>query len=194
MAIGRDVRVGILLSGLFTRMLATALYIKATKLSRTATSIGEASTRPTKAAAFVWSMCQYNLEVFHSCRQCLRGLAECGVARISVYGANHVAEALAILSAETPVAIGAIYDDFYTGRLHALDVRPVAQAALDRTLVVAALVGVDDRLERLLAAGVSRDRIVTLPRSGAPRTAINHDADLAASADQSSSGSCQPIV
>jgi hypothetical protein len=189
------ISVGIQVSRLFARMLATQVQIKVTKLARANTSIKDASAKPSKAVEIVRSMCQYDLELFRSCRNCLKCLAARKISSVSIYGANDIAEALSILSVETPVKICAIYDDFYTGRFASHDVRPLSDCATDRSkVIVAALVGVEERVERLLASGTVGDRLITLQRAGALRIEVSHDEAIAASTDQSSSDPCQSVV
>jgi len=179
---------------LFARMLAFQLHIKVTKLSRRSTSVGDTSARPWKAALFFWSMCRYDARALRACRRCLQRLQARGVARVAIYGANDIARALTILAAETSIDVGAIYDDFYTGRFAGHEVRPLSRCQHEPDeVILAALVGIEDRIERLLTAGF-KGRLVLVEPGVTGRTAVSHDPDFTAPADEGPASSCQPVV
>jgi hypothetical protein len=175
-------------------MLAFQLHIKVTKLSRRSTSMGDTSARPWKAALFIRSMCRYDARTLRACRRCLQRLQAGGVGRVAIYGANDIARALTILAAETSIVIGVVYDDFCTGQFAGHEVRPLSRCHDESgEVILAALVGIEDRIERLLTAGF-RGRLVMLEPGVTGRTAVSHDADLTAPADESPASSCQPVV
>jgi hypothetical protein len=157
------------LASVFVKMLSKEIYLKATKLSRKTASVREGPAKLVKLAAFVWSMCQYNLDVIKCSRHCVERLFARGIREIAVYGANDVAEVLYYLTLDIPVSICAVYDDFPGARFLDFEVLPIAACAVARPrVIVAALVGVDEKIERLTAAGTTTDRIVLLRHPGEP--------------------------
>jgi hypothetical protein len=139
------------------------MYVKATKLSRRSRSARAVFARAAKTAAFVGSMYRYDREVISSSRRCLERFASRRVTQCAVYGANDVGEVLWTLTREFPVTICAVYDDYFVGRFAGCEVsRLDSGVGEDIAVVVASLVGIEDRVDRLVAAGVAMERIVLL--------------------------------
>lgn len=156
-------RVSLRLARLVSRMLVRQVYIKATKLSRRSRSASAVWARFSKTASFVSSMYRYDREVISSCRRCFERFASRRVTRCAIYGANDVGEVLWTLTREFPVSICAVYDDYVVGRFAGCEVsRPDSGAGENVAVVIASLVGIEDRVDRLVAAGVAMERIVLL--------------------------------
>ena len=157
-----------LLAAAFVWMLSGQLWMKVTKVSRTSRGLRDASGRVSKALAFVFSMCRYDLEAIRRCRRCIASLASARVREIALFGIGDVATLLRLQAVAAGIEVVAVYDDvdpdepmvetFFGHRVH-----PAAASRLrDHKVLVAALVGVEDKLDVLHRAGVRVDNIIQI--------------------------------
>ena len=147
----------------FVKLLAKQFYSKTLQVLRQAKTIQAGLVKSFNAYDFLKSMSQYNLHIIRQSRRCLRELAEQNVKEISVYGTGDVAEILYALTLELSMKIRAVYDELGGGKFFKLDVSPVEDCAnLDQKVVIAAMVGIDGKFERLKQLGVGRENIVVL--------------------------------
>jgi hypothetical protein len=157
-----------LLAAAFVWMLSGQLWMKVTKVSRTSRGVRDASGRVSKALAFVLSMCRYDLEAIRRCRRCIAELASARIREVALFGVGDVATLLRLQAAAAGIEVVAVYDDvdpdeptvemFFGDR-----VQPAAACRLrDHKVLVAALVGVEDKLEALQRAGVRVDNIIQI--------------------------------
>jgi len=161
--------VELLLAATFARMLIYQLYVKVSKLSRTGRTLRDASGRFPKACAFLFSMWQYDLEVIRRSRRCIDHLTSASVAEVTLFGVGDVARVLYYLTFAAPIKIVAVYDDIAFDdipqeRFLRWRVQPAAVCrAQDHQVIVAALVGVEDKVQKLRESGVRSDRIIEIP-------------------------------
>jgi hypothetical protein len=158
-----------LLAAVFVRMLAGQVLMKITKLSRTSRGLREASSRVSKTIAFVDSMCRYDLAAVRRCRRCIAELVAARQREVALFGVGDLATLLRLHAWAAGIQVVAVYDTVDPDEpqfesFFGLPVQPAAAARLcDHRIVVAALVGVDDTLEVLHAAGVRVDNIILIP-------------------------------
>jgi hypothetical protein len=159
----------VLLAVTFVKMLVHQVYVKVTKLSRASRTLKDASARMPKLCAFIVSMGRYNLDVIRRSRRCVDQLAADRVREVTLFGVGHVAEVLYYLTLAAPVAVIAVYDDVLPDdvppeRFFGFSVQPPSACrARDQKVIVAAIVGVEDRIATLQASGIRTDRIIVVP-------------------------------
>jgi hypothetical protein len=165
---GMRTLVHVLLAAAFIKMLSRQLYVKVTKLSRASRTLRDASGRLPKTWAFLVDRCRYDVQLIRRCRRCLDQLAAARIREVTLFGVGDVAEVLYCLTLEVPVKIVAVYDDVAVDEAPSETFfrYPIQPPALcrsrDHKVIVAALVGVEDKLEKLRQAGIRSDRIVVI--------------------------------
>jgi hypothetical protein len=155
--------VGLLLFKTFLKMLARQFYMKVTQFSRQSKTIKDLWGKVYKAYGFLKNMSQYNLYTIERSRRCLNELSSQHIREVAVYGAGDIAEVLYDLTFEVPLRIIAIYDDVEKKRFLRFNVLPIEAMNGGRAkVIIASLVGVEEKVERLRRLGVDRERIVVL--------------------------------
>ena len=153
----------VLLSKTFVKMLARQSYIKITKFSRRAKTLGDFWHKILRTYDFVESVCQYNLYAIRQSRKVLHELTQREINEVSVYGVGDIAEVIYDLSFEQPMKIAAIYDDRKSKRFFRVKVLPVEQCASgSEKVIIGTLIGINDKVTRLKRLGVSPERIIVL--------------------------------
>ena len=158
-----------LLAAAFVRMLSGQLLMKVTKLSRTSRGLRDASGRVSKMLAFADSMCRYDLEVIRRGRRCIAQLLSARNREVALFGVGDVATVLRLQAWAAGIQVVAVYDDVDPDEptietFFGLPVQPAAACRLrDHKVLVAALVGVEDKLDVLHRAGVRVDNIMLIP-------------------------------
>lgn len=147
----------------FFKMLIKQFYMKVTKFSRQPKSIKDILGNIHKSYDFLKNMSQYNTYVIESCNNCLHKLAIDDVNEFAVYGTGDVTEVLYKLTLDAPVKINAVYDYMGNKKLFDFNVMPLSAIRdYKGKIVVASLVGVEDRVEILKKMGITSDKIVLL--------------------------------
>jgi len=151
------------LSKALFRMAAKQLWIKLTKVPRQLKSPRVALQKAVNAYYFLKNVHQHNLYIAQQLRLILEDLTEHGTTQISLYGTGDIAEIVCRLTANVPLKIQFVYDDFGDKVFLGFDVQPVTECVKNTgKIIIAAMVGIDEKIERLMKLGVERDRIVTL--------------------------------
>ncbi len=157
---------GLLLSKTLVTLLCKEAYIKLTKFRRRTTSPGEVGAQVQKSGKFLSSMLEYNRFAVEQCRQTFSCLAEQGITKVSVYGVNDIAAILYALSYELPVRITVIYDECPRWKPWAPSVLPLRDYQRSHELmIIAAVVGVEEKVSRLSQLGVNVENLVLMGRS-----------------------------
>ena len=155
--------VRVLLSKTFAKMLTRQLFLKLTKFTRRSRGSKDFVTKVGKTYEFLRAMCQHNRRAINRAKLCLESLAAGGIQEVTVYGAGDIAEILYDLTFEIPIKIKAIYDGGSRKRFLGLAVLPLEESANDKKkVIIASLVAVESKVERLQNLGVDRKRIVLL--------------------------------
>ncbi len=151
------------LSKALFKMASKQLWIKLTKVPRQLKTPRVALKKAINAYYFLRNIHQHNLYIAQQSRLILEDLTEHGTTQISLYGTGDIAEMLYGLTADVPLKINSVYDDFGDKAFLGFDVQPVTECVKSTgTIIIAAMVGIDEKIERLTKLGVERDRIVTL--------------------------------
>lgn len=151
------------LCGTFLKLLTKQFYLKLAKVPRQVKTVRVALAKVVNAFYFLRNVWLYNLYTIRQARKCLRELIGQNIKEISIYGRGDIAEILYDLTFELPLNIQAIYDDFGGGKFFKVDVFPVeACASGNEKVVIAAMIGIDEKVVRLRRLGVSRERIIVL--------------------------------
>ena len=146
----------------FGKLLLKQLYLKLTKITRRSRGPRAFLDKLRKGCDFLKDMSRYNWEVIRRSRHCLEKLAEENVQEVSVYGESDVVEILHDLTFELPVKIKTVYEN-YRRKTDWGNVLPVDMMSGGREkVIIASLVNIDERLERLSNLGIDRKRIVLL--------------------------------
>jgi hypothetical protein len=145
------------------KMVARQFWIKLTKVPRQVTSPQMVLKKIFNIYFFLRNASQHNLYVIRQSRQVFDELARQGINKVSVYGTGHIAEILCGLTSEVPVKIQSVYDDFGNKTFLGFNVLPIeAGAKNEEKIIIAAVVGVEDKIARLMKLGVERERIAIL--------------------------------
>jgi hypothetical protein len=156
----------LLLFKTLVKLLFKEVYIKLTKFRRCFKHPGEVGEKMAKTRDFLSSMGEYNRFAVEQCRQTLSCLAEQGITNVSVYGANEIAEILYDLSYELPVKVTVIYDECPRRKPWAPPVLPLkAFQNGQEIMIIAAVIGVEEKVERLSQLGVNVKKLVLMGRS-----------------------------
>lgn len=156
----------LLLFKTLVKLLFKEVYIKLTKFRRCFKHPGEAGEKIVKTCNFLSSMGEYNRFAVEQCRQTLSRLAEQGITKVSVYGVNEIAEILYDLSYELPVMITVIYDECPRRKSWALPVSPLETYLNNQEpMIIAAVIGVEEKVGRLSRLGVNVNNLVLMGRS-----------------------------
>ena len=148
------------------KLLIKGVYIKLTKFRRKFSRAGEVGNKIGKARQFLSNMGEYNRFAVEQCWQTLSSLARQGVTTVSVYGANDIAEILYDLSFELPVKIRAIYDECPNKRYCGPPVLPLeAYRDHQELLIIAAVIGAEEMIERLTRLGISVENVLLIGQS-----------------------------
>ncbi len=147
-------------------LLFREVYIKLTKFRRSLKHPGEVGEKVQKIGEFLASMQEYNRFAVEQCRQTLLCLADQRITKVSVYGVNEIAEILYDLSYELPVRVTAIYDECPRWKPWVIPVLPLKDYQdCHELMIIAAVVGVEEKVERLSQLGVKVENLVLMGRS-----------------------------
>jgi hypothetical protein len=145
------------------KMVAKQFWIKLTKVPRQLKSPKVAVQKAINSYYFVRNVYQHNLYIAQQSQRILEDLTAHGTTQVSLYGTGDIAEMLYGLTADVPLKIHSVYDDFGDKIFLGFDVQPVTECVKSTgKIIIAAMVGIDEKIERLMKLGVERDRIVTL--------------------------------
>jgi len=164
---------GLLLFKTLVKLLFKEVYIKLTKFRRCIKHPGEVGEKIGKTRNFLSSMGEYNRFAVEQCRQTLSQLAEQGITKVSVYGANEIAEILYDLSYELPVRITGIYDEYPRKKPCRIPTLPLKEYTNSQEkMIVAAVMGVEEKVEYLSRLGINAENLVLMGRTrkGLPHT------------------------
>lgn len=147
----------------FGKMLLRQAYLKLTKFTRRSSETREFLNKVGKGYEFIKCMSHYNRGAIKRSRLCLNSLVAGGIQEVSVYGAGDIAEILYDLTFEIPITIKTIYDDDGAKSFLGPEVRPVEESAAGKEqVIVASLVAIEEKVERLRSLGLDTKRIVLL--------------------------------
>jgi hypothetical protein len=147
----------------FMKMLARQLYLKLTKFTRRSGGTRDLLNKFVKAYDFVRFMVAHNIYTIRRCRECLTRLVAKDVRIVSIYGERDIVEVLYDLTLELPVRIKVIYADSVDQAFRKFKIVPIEESAKGlEKVIVASLVDIDDKAERLRKSGVERERLVLL--------------------------------
>jgi len=156
----------LLLSKTLVSLLFREMYIKLTKFRRSIKHPGEVGEQFEKTGKFLSSMYAYNRFAVEQCRQTLSRLAEKRITQVSVYGVNDIAAILYALSYELPVSVTVIYDECPRWKPWAPPVLPLKDYQNSHgPMILAAVVGVEEKVKRLSGLGVNVENLVLMGRS-----------------------------
>jgi len=151
------------LSKALFKMAAKQFWIKLTKVPRQLKSPRVMLQKAVNACYFLKNVHQHNLYIAQQSRLILEDLAKHGTTQISLYGTGDIAEMLYGLTDDMPLKIQSVYDDFGDEVFLGFEVQPVTESVTNTgKIIIAAMAGIDDKIERLMKLGVDRERIVTL--------------------------------
>ena len=157
---------GLLLFKTLVKLLLKEVFIKLTKCRRCFKRPGEVGEKIQKTGEFLSSMGEYNRFAVEQCRLTLSCLADQEITKVSVYGVNEIAEILYDLSYELPVMITVIYDECPRRKPWAPPVLPLkAYLNNQEPMIIAAVIGVEEKVERLSQLGVNVKNLVLMGRS-----------------------------
>ncbi len=157
---------GLLLSKALVILFFKEVYIKLTKYRRRLNHPGEVGLKVQKTGAFLSSMWEYNRFAVEHCRQTLLHLSEQKITKVSVYGVNEIAAILYGLSYEFPVQVTTIYDECPRWKPWAPPVLPLNDYQNSpELLIIAAVVGVEEKVKRLSQLGINVENLVLMGRS-----------------------------
>lgn len=150
-------------SATLVKMVARQLWIKLTRVPRQVKTPAMALKKAVNAMRFVRNSFRHNVYIAEQSQRIFNDLASQGNTEVSLYGTGDIAELLCKLSKESPVTIRSVYDDYGEQDFAGFRVQPVRDCAKDAgKIIVAAMVGIEEKIERLQRHGVARDRIVNL--------------------------------
>jgi hypothetical protein len=151
------------LSKALFKMAAKQFWIKLTKVPRQLKSPRVFLRKAVNAGYFLRNIQQHNRYIAQQSQLILEDLTEHGTTQISLYGTGDIAELLHGLTADMPLKIQSVYDDFGDKVFLGFEVQRVTESVKNTgTILIAAMVGIDEKVERLMKLGVERDKIVTL--------------------------------
>ena len=147
----------------FCKMLIKQFHMKATQFSRKPKSLKDILRKIYRTYDFLKNMGQYNTYVFEKCKNCIEELASNNVHEIALYGTGDVAEVFYKFTLNSPIKIKAVYDTLDGKKFFNLNVIPMqAMKHYHGKIVIAALVGVEERVERLKRMGMKNENIIIL--------------------------------
>jgi hypothetical protein len=147
----------------FVKMLAKQFWIKVTKVPRQVKSPKVALQKVVNAYSFLKTASQHNRYIIQQSRQVLCELAAQGTREVSLYGTGDIAEILYGLTSDLPVKIRSIYSDFGGRNFLGFNVLPIDTGAKqEEKIIIAAMAGLEEKIERLRELGIERERIVLL--------------------------------
>jgi hypothetical protein len=156
----RWIVIRILLLRTFLKMLVNQIHLKLTKFTRRAREPKDFWQKFVSGAGFLLNILRYNLDVIRCSQRCLKRLAARQVYEVSVYGERHIVEILQELALESPVRITRVYGASDDNK-HNADF--LEASTRDREeIIIASLVDIDCKRERLRNLGIDEDRIVVL--------------------------------
>ena len=145
------------------KVVARQFWIKLARVPRRVTSPRILLKKIIGVYRFLSNAHTHNLYVMQVARQVFDELAQQGIRKVSIYGTGDSAEILYGLSAEIPLEINAVYDDFAGEKFLGFDVLPIEAAARNgEKIIIAKAAGVEENIARLMKLGVGRERIVVL--------------------------------
>lgn len=145
------------------KMLIKHFHMKVTKFSRQPKSLKDILRKAYKTYDFLKNMIQYHTYILDQCEKCLKKLASNNIKEFAIYGTGDVAEVLYKLTLNTPVKVNAVYDSLEGKKFFKFNVMPVETIKYYRgKIVVATLLGVEDKIEILKKIGVKDEKIVLL--------------------------------
>ena len=151
------------LSKTLFKMVAKQFWIKLTRVPRQLRTPRVALQKAVNAFYFLKTVHQHNVYIVQQSRLILEDLTEHGTTEISLYGTGDIAELFYGLTADVPLKIQSVYDDFGDKVFLGFDVQPVTECVKNTgKIIIAAMIGIDEKVERLKKLGVDRERIVTL--------------------------------
>jgi hypothetical protein len=109
---------------------------------------------------FLLNILRYNLDVIRFSERCLKRLAARQVYEVSVYGERHIVEILQELALESPVGITRVYGESHDKEHHEDFIEASTRGREE--IIVASLVDIDGKRERLRNLGIDEKRIVVL--------------------------------
>lgn len=144
-------------------MVAKQLWIKLTKVPRKIDSPKDVLIKAVNAYFFVYNSYRRNADIAERCQRLLAKLTAQGTTNISLYGTGDIAELLCKLSTDSSVKIRSVYDDFPDQEFRGFSVRPIREWAMCSDLIVIAdVVGIEEKSQRLRRIGVDPEKIVNL--------------------------------
>ncbi|TAN64006.1 glycosyltransferase [bacterium] len=147
----------------FFKILVKQFHMKLTKFTRKSYSGRELLKKVYRSYDFFKKMGQYNSYTFQRCGVCLKELASENTGSIALYGTGEVAEIIYKMSLCEPVKVSAVFDGFASGSFFDVKVLPFENIRYyNGKILIASLIGVDDKVEALKKIGVSKERIVVL--------------------------------
>ncbi len=157
---------GLLLSKTLVILLFKELYIKLTKFRRSFKHPREVGQKVQRTGEFLSSLLEYNRFAVGQCRETLSRLSEQKITNVSVYGVNEIAAILYSLSYEFPVKVTVIYDECPRWKPWAPPVFPLSDYQHSHApMILAAVVGVEEKVKRLSQLGVSIENLVLMGQS-----------------------------
>ena len=151
----RWVLIRILLLKTFVKMLLTQIHLKLTKFTRRGRGPKDFWRKFVSGTGFLVNILRYNIDVIRFSRRCLKRLATKQIYEASVYGERHIVEILQELALESPVRITRVYGEGDNNLLE-------ATVRSREEIIVASLVDIESKRERLRNLGIDAERIVVL--------------------------------
>jgi hypothetical protein len=147
----------------FVKLLVKQFWIKLTKVPRQIKTPKIAAQKVINIYFFLRNVSQYNLYTIQQSRRIITEFATQNIKEFSIYGVGEIAEILYDLTFEAPVKVKSIYDEFGDKRFLKFKVLPIEACTGGKDVVViASLVGIEEKVERLKSLGVKQESIVTL--------------------------------
>lgn len=160
--LSRSLLVNLQLFATLTKIVTRQFWIKLTRVPRKVTSPRIFFQKIIGVYSFFQNAYNHNFYVTQLARQILDELAQQGVRSIAIYGTGEIAEILLGLSMDAPVKVHSIYDDFGGSNFLGFNVLPIESGKNEEMFIVAAVVGVDEKIVRLTQLGVERSKIAVL--------------------------------
>ncbi len=146
-----------------SKMVAKQLWIKLIKVPRQVKTPGVALRKTINGYFFVRNIFQHSVFIVRQLREVLKGLADGGTTEVSLYGAGDIAELVYVLTTDIRLRLHSVYDDFGDQVWLGFAVQPVTECLKStEKIIVAAVIGIDEKIERLMKLGVERERIIIL--------------------------------
>ena len=163
MRVLRSGLVRFLLFKTFCKLLAKQFYVKLTKVPRDVTTVRAILRKSINVYAFLKSASQHNLDTLRQSRRVLADLAYQEITVVSLYGTGEIAELLHGLASEVSIGIRSIYDDFGEETFLGANVLPIEVCVQSsERIIIASVVGIEEKIAHLKRLGIKQDRIVRL--------------------------------